>query len=88
MNTNYDSEPLVEILKFSEVKNGDVLILRCERGKENEEISKMHSVLKSLIIEKDLRILAVNPNQDLGSIFLGIQAAQNFQESFIEQDQD
>jgi hypothetical protein len=88
MNSNYDFEPLVEILKFSEVKNGDVLILRCEPGKENEEISKMHSVLKSLIIEKDLRILAVNPNQDLDSIFLGIQAAQNFQESFIEQDQD
>ena len=65
-----------------------MLILRCNPGEENKEISKMHSVLKSLIIEKDLRILAVNPNQNMDSIFLGMKAAQSFQESFIEQDQD
>jgi len=34
----YKLEPLVEIIKYSQVKNGDVLILRCERGQESEEI--------------------------------------------------
>jgi hypothetical protein len=85
MNNNYDFEPLVEVLKFSEVKKGDVLLLRCEAGKENEEILKMHSALKSLILEKDLRILAVNPNQNLDNIFTGIKAAKNFQENPIEE---
>jgi hypothetical protein len=84
MNNNYDFEPLVEVLKFSEVKKGDVLLLRCEAGKENEEILKMHSALKSLILEKDLRILAVNPNQNMDSIFMSIKAAKNFKEDSME----
>jgi hypothetical protein len=86
MNNNYDFEPLVEVLKFSEVKKGDVLILRCEAGKENEEILKMHSALKSLILEKDLRILAVNPSQSMDSIFMGIKAAQGFSENYFEEE--
>ena len=87
MNNNYDFEPLVEVLKYSEVKKGDVLILRCKQGEENNEISKMHAVLKYLIFEKDLRVLAVNPEQSFDSIYMGIKAAQGFQESFAEEEQ-
>lgn len=87
MNNNYDFEPLVEVLKYSEIKNGDVLILRCNPGEENEKISKMHSTLRSLIFEKDLRILAVKPEQDFDSIYMGIKAAQGFQENFTEEDE-
>ena len=84
-NKEYELEPLVEILKYSQVNEGDVLILRCEPGKENEEISKMHSKLKSLLIEKNLRILAVNPDQKMESLFLTIESVKNFQESMMEE---
>jgi hypothetical protein len=77
---NYTFEPLVEVLKYSEVKNGDVILLRCEAGTENEEIRKMHSSLRSLILEKDLRILAVNPNLEMNGLSLAIESAKNFKE--------
>lgn len=85
MNNNSDFEPLVEVLKYSEVKNGDVIILRCEKGSEREEILKMHSTLRVLIEEKDLRILAVNPDQKMDDLYLHIQAAKNFKEEYMEE---
>jgi hypothetical protein len=84
MNTeekNNEFEPMVEVLKYSKINNGDILILRCEAGKENEEISKMHSKLKALIIEKDLRILAINPEFSMQEIYLAIDSVRNFKES-------
>jgi hypothetical protein len=84
-NKEYELEPLVEILKYSQVNKGDIVILRCEAGKENEEILKMHSKLKSLLIEKDLRILAVNPDQKMESLFLAIESVKSFQESMFEE---
>jgi hypothetical protein len=83
---NYEFEPLVEVLKYSQLKNKDVVILRCEEGKENEEIIKMHSKLKTLLIEKDLRILAVNPNFDMSSLHIAIESAKNFQEEYFEEE--
>jgi hypothetical protein len=87
MNTEekkYELEPVVEVMKYSKVNNGDVIILRCEAGKENEEISKMHSKLKSLIVEKNLRILAINPEFSMDRIFLALEAAKNFEEDMID----
>jgi hypothetical protein len=83
---NYEFEPLVEVLKYSQLKNKDVVILRCEEGKENEEIIKMHSKLKTLLIEKDLRILAVNPDFDMSSLRIAIESAKNFQEEYFEEE--
>jgi hypothetical protein len=82
---NLTIEPLVEIMKYSKVEKGDVLILRCERGKEYEEIKNMHSALKLLIQEKDLRILAMTPDQDMENLYLHIEAAKNFRETEMEQ---
>jgi hypothetical protein len=82
----YKFEPLVEVLKYSQVKHGDVLILRCERGQENEEIKKMNSALKTLLIEKDLRILAVTPDLDMNSISISIEAAKNFKEEYVSEE--
>jgi len=47
----------------------------------------MNSTLKSLLIEKDLRILAVTPDLDMNSIFLSIEAAKNFKEEYISEEQ-
>jgi hypothetical protein len=82
---NYEFEPLVEVLKYSKLKKKDVIILRCEHGKENEEILKMHSKLKTLLIEKDLRILAVTPDFDMNSLHIAIDSAKNFQDEDVEQ---
>jgi len=84
MNTEdqgYMLEPLVEIMKYSQVNDGDVLILRCENGKENEEILKMHTKLRSLIHEKNLRILALTPDFDTERLYNTIHFAKNFNES-------
>jgi len=86
-NLKCNFEPLVEMLKYSQINKGDVLILRCEKGQENEEIKKMNQALKALLIEKDLRILAVTPDLDMNSIFLSIEAAKNFKEEYISEEQ-
>jgi hypothetical protein len=59
---------LVKIIDYNNVKNGDIIIIECEKGKENEFLAKTNEEFKSLIAEKDLRILAVTPDFDLSSL--------------------
>ena len=61
-NKEYNLEPMVEVMPYSKIKEKDVIILRCEKGEENQAISKINSALRVLINEKDLRILAVTPD--------------------------
>jgi hypothetical protein len=73
----YKLEPVVEILKYSKIKKGDILVLRCEKGRENEEITKMHGKLKMLLVEKDLRILAVAPDDKIEELSVIIESIKN-----------
>lgn len=75
-----DENPLVEIIPYSKIKEKDILILRCEKGKENESILKMRSALKQLMIEKDLRILAVTPDLDMRNLSILALAAREYQD--------
>ena len=82
-NINLDKEyslaPMVEIVPYSKINEKDVIVLRCERGEENKAISKIHSALRVLIDEKDLRILAVTPDFDTDKLFFAIEAAKNWE---------
>jgi len=75
-----DEHPLVEIIPYSKIKEKDILILRCEKGMENQSILKMRSALKQLMIEKDLRILAVTPDLDMRNISILALAAREYQD--------
>jgi hypothetical protein len=76
---DYNLEPLIEVLPYSKIKERDVIILRCNKGEENEEIAKMNTTLKTLIQEKDLRILAVTPDFNLEDLSLAIQVVSNWE---------
>ena len=82
-NINLDKEyslaPMVEIVPYSKINEKDVIVLRCEKGEENKAISKIHSALRVLIDEKDLRILAVTPDFDTDKLFFAIEAAKNWE---------
>jgi hypothetical protein len=75
---DYELKPMVEIIPYAEIKQGDVVILRCEKGQENAAISKIHSDLRALIDQKDLKILAVTPDFDAKKISIGIELAKNW----------
>jgi hypothetical protein len=78
--SRYKLEPAVEVLKYSKISKGDILIIRCEKGKENEEITKMHSKLKMLLVEKDLKILAIGPNDKIEDLSVVIESIKNYRE--------
>jgi hypothetical protein len=59
---------LVKVIDYNKVKKGDIVIIECEKGKENEFLAKTNEEFKSIIAEKDLRILAVTPDFDLSSL--------------------
>ena len=73
----YSLEPLVEVLSYSKIKYGDVLILRCKNGKENAEISKLHPKLKMLLSEKNLKILALNKEDRIEDLSLVVQLVKS-----------
>lgn len=77
----YSLEPLVEVLSYSKIKKGDILVLRCEKGRENEEIAKMHGKLKMLLVEKDLRILAVAPHDKIEELSVIIESIKNHKDN-------
>jgi hypothetical protein len=77
-NKEYGLEPMIEVIPFSRIKEKDVIVLRCEKGEENLAISKIHSELRALIDEKDLKILAVTPDFDAQKISIGIELAKNW----------
>ncbi len=78
-NKEYSLEPMIEVMPYSKIKEKDVVILRCEKGEENQAISKINSALRVLIDQKDLRILAVTPDFDTDRLFLAIEAAKNWE---------
>ena len=78
-NKEYNLEPMVEVMPYSKIQEKDVIILRCEKGEENQAISKMNSALRVLIDEKDLRILAVTPDFDTEKLFFAIEMAKNWE---------
>lgn len=59
---------LVKVIEYKKIRQGDIVIIECEKGKENEFLAKANEELKSIIAEKDLRILAVTPDFDLSSL--------------------
>jgi hypothetical protein len=77
-------KPFVEVIRYSEINTGDVLILRCERGKENESILKMRSALRKIMIEKDLKILAVTPELNMENLSIVIQSVAKYEEPIID----
>ena len=79
-NKEYSLEPMIEVMPYSRIQEKDVIILRCEKGEENQAISKIHSALRVLIDQKDLRILAVTPDFDTDRLFLAIESAKNWEE--------
>lgn len=78
-NKEYSLEPMIEVMPYSSIQEKDVIILRCEKGEENQAISKINSALRVLIDQKDLRILAVTPDFDTDKLFLAIEAAKNWE---------
>lgn len=78
-NKEYSLEPMIEVMPYSRIQEKDVIILRCEKGEENQAISKINSALRVLIDQKDLRILAVTPDFDTDKLFLAIEAAKNWE---------
>jgi hypothetical protein len=66
--TDIKVKPLVKVIEYKKIKKGDIIIIECEKGKENEFLAKADSELKSIITEKDLRILAVTPDFDIFSL--------------------
>ena len=78
-NKEYSLEPMIEVMPYSRIQEKDVIILRCEKGEENQAISKINSALRVLIDQKDLRILAVTPDFDTDRLFLAIEAAKNWE---------
>ena len=78
-NKEYSLEPMIEVMPYSRIQEKDVIILRCEKGEENQAISKINSALRVLIDKKDLRILAVTPDFDTDRLFLAIEAAKNWE---------
>lgn len=78
-NKEYSLEPMIEVMPYSKIQEKDVIILRCEKGEENQAISKINSALRVLIDKKDLRILAVTPDFDTDKLFLAIEAAKNWE---------
>jgi hypothetical protein len=78
-NKEYSLEPMIEVMPYSKIQEKDVIILRCEKGEENQAISKINSALRVLIDQKDLRILAVTPDFDTDRLFLAIEAAKNWE---------
>ena len=78
-NKEYNLEPMVEVMSYSKIKEKDVIILRCEKGEENQAISKINSALRVLINEKDLRILAVTPDFDTVKLFFSIEMTKNWE---------
>jgi hypothetical protein len=78
-NKEYSLEPMIEVMPYSKIQEKDVIILRCEKGEENQAISKINSALRVLIDQKDLRILAVTPDFDTDKLFLAIEAAKNWE---------
>jgi hypothetical protein len=78
-------EPAVEVLKFSQIAEGDVLVLRCEPGTENEAIKNIYSSLKSLIFEKNLKILAIKPNENLENLSLIIRSVNQIDDQVNEE---
>jgi len=77
-------KPFVEVIRYSEINTGDVLVLRCERGKENESILKMRSALRKIMIEKDLKILAVTPELNMENLSIVIQSVAKYEEPIID----
>ena len=78
-NKEYSLEPMIEVMPYSRIQEKDVIILRCEKGEENQAISKINSALRVLIDQKDLRILAVTPDFDTDRLFLAIESAKNWE---------
>jgi hypothetical protein len=78
-NKEYSLEPMIEVMPYSKIQEKDVIILRCEKGEENQAISKINSALRVLIDQKDLRILAVTPDFDTDKLFLAIETAKNWE---------
>ena len=78
-NKEYNLEPMVEVMSYSKIKEKDVIILRCEKGEENQAISKINSALRVLINEKDLRILAVTPDFDTEKLFFAIEMTKTWE---------
>lgn len=81
LDKDYELQPLIEVMPYSKIKEKDVIILRCEKGQENLAISNMNSVLKVLIQEKDLRILAVTPDFNMENLSIAVQTASNWEEN-------
>lgn len=74
-------EPLVEAIPYSKIREKDVIILRCKKGEEKKALLEMRSELKSLIQQKDLRILAVSETVDFSHLSFMVQAAQEYEET-------
>ena len=70
--------PLVEIIPYSKLNDRDIIILRCNKGQENEALKEINSELIYLIKEKDLRILAVTPDFPAENLSVAIKTASEF----------
>ena len=80
LNKQYELQPLVEIIPYSKIQEKDVIILRCEKGQENQAISKINFTLRSLINEKNLRILDVTPHFDKEKLFFAIEMTKAWED--------
>lgn len=73
-------EPLVKIIDVSSLNRGDVLLVECRKGMENEFLKKVNEELKPLILEKDLRVLAVSPEFDSLLLYKAVEFIKSYNE--------
>ena len=79
---------LVKVIEYNKIKKGDIIIVECEKGKENEFLSKANNQLKSIINEKDLRILAITPDFDMFSLKHVVEIIKDICENQEEQENE
>lgn len=79
---------LVKVIEYDKIKKGDIIIVECEKGKENEFLSKANNQLKSIINEKDLRILAITPDFDMFSLKHVVEIIKDICENQEEQESE
>jgi hypothetical protein len=79
----YEVDKLVEVIPSSKLKEGDILIIRCDSSQSNQALKDAHSMLGSLMSEKKLKILAMPKNFDdrnLGIIVESMKLNQSIEE--------
>ena len=75
---SYEIKPLIKVIPFDEIKSGDVLILPCEPGEEENVIRKMHPKLLPIMMETGARILAIGSDYQEFEIFQAIEVAKAY----------